>query len=195
MESDESVPDMFSNVLYLEWPVSFSWSWPFLHFQSGSFQFTFERNAWQKQEVLKGVNPYLATREGGWGFHSRLSLLGTHETISPNEAADMIANGSIVTNAVFERSVAAMFKPTNTASEMYNAIAYNVPAVSYPAGSVSTMNDPDEFHDMNSETFRNGWGRNDVVYGQQWLHSDIKNMAYWYVFKFFNEIGMKMKGE
>jgi hypothetical protein len=107
----------------------------------------------------------------------------------------MIANGSIVTNAVFERSVDAMFKPTNTASEMYNAIAYNIPAVSYPAGSVSTMNDPDEFHDMNSETFKNDWGRNDVVYGQQWLHSDIKDMAYWYAFKFFDDIDMKITGE
>jgi len=195
LESDESVPDMFSNVLYLEWPISFSWSWPFLHFQSGSFQFTFERNAWQKQEVLKGVNPYLATREGGWGFHSRLSLLGTHETISPNEAAGMIANGSIVTNAVFERSVSAMFKPSNTSSETYNTIAYNIPAVSCPAGSVATMNDADEFHDMNSDFFRNGWGRNDIVYGRQWLHSDVKNMAYWYVFKIFTELGLKMQGE
>ena len=42
---------------------------PFIHLESGSFQFTFERNAWQKQEVLKGVDPYLARLDGGWGFH------------------------------------------------------------------------------------------------------------------------------
>ena len=191
LESDESVPDMFSNVLYLKWPVSFSWSWPFLHFQSGSFQFTFERNAWQKQEVLKGVNPYLATREGGWGFYSRSSSLGTYETIPPNEAADMIANGSIVTNAVFERSVSAMFKPTNTVSEMYNTIAYNVPAVSHASGLVCVFQEGSS-HNLDSEDYRDGgWGRSDAAYGNQWLHSDIKDMAYRYVYSLFDEIVFK----
>ena len=79
---------------------------PFIHLESGSFQFTFERNAWQKQEVLKGVDPYLARLDGGWGFHqfqdSTASGMSTvWRPYTPAEANAMIADGSIVTNAVF----------------------------------------------------------------------------------------------
>jgi hypothetical protein len=103
----------------------------------------------------------------------------------------MIANGSIVTNAVFERSVAAMFKPTNTASEMYNAIAYNVPAVSHASGLVNVFQEGSS-NNLDSEDYRDGgWGRSDAAYGNQWLHSDIKDMAYRYVYSLFDEIVFK----
>jgi hypothetical protein len=84
-----------------------------------------------------------------------------------------------------------MFKPTNTASEMYNAIAYNVPAVSHASGRVSVFQEGSS-SDLNSEDYRDGgWGRVDAAYGNQWLHSDIKDMAYRYVYSLFDEIKSK----
>ena len=171
---------------------------PFIHLESGSFQFTFERNAWQKQEVLKGVDPYLARLDGGWGFHqfqdSTASGMSTvWRPYTPAEANAMIADGSIVTNAVFERSASAMFSPTNTPAETYEVIAYNIPAVSYAAGSVATLQG-DFNRDLNTDEFRNGWSRNSISYGQDWLHSDMKDMAYFHVFPLYREITRKIQG-
>ncbi len=34
----------------------------------------------------------------------------------------------------------------------------------------------------------NGWGRSDPAYEVRWLHSDIKDMAYYFIYKFFLQI-------
>ena len=116
---------------------------------------------------------------------------------TPAEANAMIADGSIVTNAVFERSASAMFSPTNTPAETYEVIAYNIPAVSYAAGSVAMSGAMiDSNVDLNSDpSYRaQGWGRNSISYGQDWLHSDMKDMAYFHVFPLYREITGKIQG-
>ena len=196
--SNADVPSALTKTLYVQWPVSFSWSWPFIRFQSFEFQATFERFAWQKQEVLKGVNPYLATREGGWGFHSWPVDLPNGETewrtFTAQEAQEMVTNGSIVTNAVFERSVTAMFSPTIPLAERNRILAYNVPAVSESTGSVPTFESQSKFVNLNSSAYKNGWGRSGNPYNDQWLHSDMKDMAYYYVFRLYDELVQKIQG-
>ena len=196
--SNADVPSTLTKTLYVQWPVSFSWSWPFIRFQSFEFQATFERFAWQKQEVLKGVNPYLATREGGWGFHSWPVDLPNGETewrtFTAQEAQEMVTNGSIVTNAVFERSVTAMFSPTIPLAERNRILAYNVPAVSESTGSVPTFESQSKFVNLNSSAYKNGWGRSGNPYNDQWLHSDMKDMAYYYVFRLYDELVQKIQG-
>jgi hypothetical protein len=196
--SNADVPSALTKTLYVQWPVSFSWSWPFIRFQSFEFQATFERFAWQKQEVLKGVNPYLATLEGGWGFHSWPVDLPNGETewrtFTAQEAQEMVTNGSIVTNAVFERSVTAMFSPTILLAERNRILAYNVPAVSESTGSVPTFESQSKFVNLNSSAYKNGWGRSGNPYNDQWLHSDMKDMAYYYVFRLYDELVQKIQG-
>lgn len=196
--SHTDVPGALTKALYVQWPISFSWSWPFIRFQSFEFQATFERFAWQKQEVLKGVNPYLATREGGWGFHSWPVDLPNGETewrtFTAQEAQEMVTNGSIVTNAVFERSVAAMFSPTIPLADRNRILAYNVPAVSESTGSVPTFESQSKFVNLNSSAYKNGWGRSGNPYNDQWLHSDMKDMAYYYVFRLYDELVQKIQG-
>jgi hypothetical protein len=44
---------------------------------------------------------------------------------------------------------------------------------------------------MNSILYRNGWPRTGGKYGQAWLHSDIKDVAYYYNWKVFDDISVR----
>ena len=196
--STTDVPSALTKTLHVQWPISFSWNWPIIRFQSFEFQATFERFAWQKQEVLKGVNPYLATLEGGWGFHSwpvhMLNGETQWRTFTAQEAHEMVANSSILSNAVFERSVTAMFSPIIPLADRNRILAYNIPAVSESIGSTPTFERQSKFVDLNSSAYKNGWGRSGNPYNDQWLHSDMKDMAYYYVFRLYDELVQNIQG-
>ena len=113
----------------------------------------------------------------------------------------MVSDGSIVTNAVFDRGVPAMFNQTISDYDKADILAFHIPAVSSPAGKVVTIgSNLSGVHDYNLDenAYRaNGWGREGVIvedeHGVQhterpWLHSDIKNMAYYYVYPAFTNI-------
>ena len=59
-----------------------------------------------------------------------------------------------------------------------------MPAVSKPLGFVdvsgTVMN-----YDLNLKARPNSWGRTHPIYGNRWLHSDIKDMSYYYVHDIF----------
>ena len=38
---------------------------------------------------------------------------------------------------------------------------------------------------------RNGWGREHDVYKQNWLHSDMKDIAFFYVYPLYDELRQK----
>ena len=169
--------------------------------------------AWSKQELFKGcslwtgVNTFTfagAEIEGGWGFHCWTTNIN-NEAIkvrcSAAEANALVANGSIVTNAVFDRGVSAMFKPDISDFEKADILAYHIPAVSSPAGKVISIGEKEDDgldYNLNDETCReNGWGREAASVenetGHQlivddWLHSDIKNMAYFFIYPAFEKI-------
>ena len=69
---------------------------------------------WQKQEVFKGVNA-AGSLSAGWGFHCWTTNINNQSVKVRYSAAGanaMVADGSIVTNAVFDRGVSAMFNST-----------------------------------------------------------------------------------
>lgn len=68
------------------------------------------------------------------------------------------------------------------------SLAKYVPAISSPMGGVSTFDNADRCFNLNSSAYRDGWGRSHNVYGQNWLHSDIKDMAYFYVYPLYDEL-------
>lgn len=64
-----------------------------------------------------------------------------------------------------------------------------MPAISSPAGRVGMLPAKGDNEDLNSARIKsNGWGRDRNLYERSWLHSDIKNMAYKYVYKAFDLI-------
>ena len=189
-EEMPSTPSLLDGVFH--WPT-LQTSWPFVDLSS---MFTPDVNVWQKQEVLKGVDNVAGTLAGGWGFHfvsNSTPTMTTWRTYTPDEARAMVEDGSIVTNAVFARTASAMFDPSATQDARFETLAKYVPAVSTAAGKVAVFEQDDRAYNLNSQMFRNGWGRNHPRYGLDWLHSDMKDMAYHYVFPLYNIITEKVK--
>ena len=99
---------------------------------------------------------------------------------------------------MFDRGISAMFNPTISDYDIADVLAFHIPAVSSPAGKVEMLPNRSLYFDMNTKGRANDWGRPDdpnLLEGEEmpWLHSDIKDMAYFYVFKFFEKL--KEKGE
>lgn len=188
-EEMPTTPSALSGVFH--WPT-FQTSWPYVDLSS---MFTPSVNAWQKQEVLKGVDNVAGTLAGGWGFHyvsNSTPSMTTWRIYTPEEANDMVEAGTVVTNAVFARTASAMFDPTATQDAQFETLAKYIPAVSGAAGKRSIFAAYDRDINMNFDSEQgvvraNGWGRNHPQYESSWLHSDMKDMAYFYVFKFFEK--------
>ncbi len=189
-ELSKDVPGMFTGVLYLDWPV-INTEFPYVHFED-VISITLERHAWQKQECLKGVNFVAGTTTAGWAFHciyddQKEQMVPAY---SPSDATNLVVTGSITNNPVFKRLPSEMFQSSIPQAKQDEIIAYAIPALSSPIGAVAIDNcsnvnfneDPDS---PNVLMRPNGWGRSDPVYGNRWLHSDIKDMAYYYVYKLF----------
>ena len=149
--------------------------------------------------MFKGIN-VAGSLSAGWGFHCWTTNIN-NEVIkvrySAAEANALVANGSIVTNAVFDRGVSEMFKPDISDFEKADILAYHIPAVSSPAGKVAALDGEYSNLDMNERENFNGWGRaaikkldsQEKANGEYpWLHSDIKNMAYYYIYPTFDKI-------
>lgn len=48
-----------------------------------------------------------------------------------------------------------------------------------------------ENHDLNDASYRDGWGRSHKTYLDNWFHSDMKDMAYFYVYPLYDELKTK----
>lgn len=173
--------------------------WPTLNLEWPFFHLNLELDAfpWQKQEVFKGVNA-AGSLSAGWGFHCWTTNIN-NETVwvkySAAGANAMVADGSIVTNAVFDRGVTAMFNPAISDYDKADILAFHVPAISSPAGKVPIRDShlKKDFNLNASAQRANDWGRPEPSghpAGQlmPWLHSDIKNMAYYHVYPAFTNI-------
>ena len=106
----------------------------------------------------------------------------------------MVEDGSVVTNAVFARDVPAMFTPSATQDAQFEALAKYIPAVSAAAGKVAALNRNNfDLNDDSVITRPNEWGRNHSQYGMSWLHSDMKDMSYWYVFQLYKHLSEALR--
>jgi len=157
-------------------------------------------SAWQKQEVLKGIDLLVGTLDGGWGFHCWQEMVSisppTFQTkhYTAEEANAMVQNGSIVTHPVFDRGESAMFSATISESDINHILACNIPAVSSATGKRALLvaDEKIDNNNLNTSTFKSDeWGRNHPVYKQRWLHSDVKDMTFQYVYRLFDDIVTK----
>lgn len=149
---------------------------------------------WQKQETLKGMKIVAGTAYGGWGFH-RWRIAGFDYQYTSIEAANMVVDGSITNNPVFDRGYAPMLSGGASEQEVFTALAKYIPALSSPVGGNKVLDLTDYFDfDMNQERFvprPNGWGRPAVKNQTPWLHSDMKDMAFFYVYKLYEQLIQK----
>ena len=189
MEND-TVPDVLTGVFH--WPT-FGWSW-WPPGPTVQWEITAEANCWQKQETHKGVEPIAGNLRGGWGFYWWMESSGGEDYPVYYSAATtsvMVANGSITNNPVFYYPGTQMDNRNATQDNIWFALAEYVPAVSSPVGGNSTAPAQVENHDLNGSPYRSGWGRNDGVYLENWFHSDMKDMAYFYVYPLYDELKTK----
>lgn len=160
-------------------------------------------------QILSGVRRVAGTAYGGWNFYYwytrktiTFEMAGAAPVIYANEhsiehysvfdAERMVINGTIPDMPVFDRSYRPMFKREATSNEVFMALAKYVPAVSSPVGGTNvTMSANFENVDMNSgvDLIRpNDWGRKHKSFQKAWLHSDMKDMAYFYVYKLYEQL-------
>ena len=183
---DTSIPSVLTGVFH--WPT-LQLSWPFI-----DLNITVEAHCWQKQETHKGVEPIAGTLNGGWGFYWWMESNGGDEYPVRYSAATtsvMVANGSITNNPVFYYPGTQMDNRNATQDDIWYALAKYVPAVSSPVGGNSTTPAQLENHDLNDASYRNGWGRSHKIYLDNWFHSDMKDMAYFYVYPLYDELKTK----
>ena len=189
----DDVPSLLSDAT--RWGIGwFLWVIPY-----PTVEFTFENHCWQKQEVLKGMATVAGTLSGGWGFNVWQEYDAQLQEwkgvrYSPEGVAAAIANSSITNRPAFDVSDAAeLMNPNATEDDVFLALAKHVPALSHPVGGIRvTLGNRIENHDLNSVgTYRNGWGRSHPIYEDAWLHSDMKDMAYFYVCKLYEQLVKK----
>lgn len=163
-------------------------SWPFV-----DLDITAELYCWQKQESRKGISAISGTQNGGWGFRiwdanpPNEGVMLTNYTAEA--AAAMVADGSITNSSVFSTAGTSLNNPNATEADIREALAKHVPAVSSAVGKTGCLNQYN--FDLNNPTDvprPNEWGRSHDVFHSFWLHSDIKEMAFFYVYKFFEQI-------
>ena len=96
---------------------------------------------------------------------------------------------------VFRHTPVTMFSNNIMFTVHNELLARGIPALSWPTGrrTISAISVNENFN-MDA-SFVNGihcrpndWGRNDEDYGKQWLHGDLKDMAFFYNFRIFENI-------
>ena len=148
---------------------------------------------WQKQETLKGMKIVAGTAYGGWGFH-RWRIAGFDYQYTSIEAANMVVDGSITNNPVFDRGYAPMLSGGASEQEVFTALAKYIPALSSPVGgnTIGKLVNNIDMNDSDDGVPRpNGWGRPAVKNQTPWLHSDMKDMAFFYVYKLYEQLIQK----
>jgi len=109
----------------------------------------------------------------------------------------MIVDGTITNNPVFNRGYEPMLGIGATQDEVFYALGKYVPAVSSPVGGNAVWNTPGKSVNMNLDSDNGGvprpnnWGRPPQKGAQPWLHSDMKDMAFFYVYKLYEQIIQK----
>ena len=192
----ESIPSLMSDV-HANWGLNwFLWIFPY-----PTVSPTFENHCWQKQEVLKGMATPAGTLSGGWGFnvwqeYDERAQKWKSVCYSPAGAVAAIADGSITNRPAFDVSDAEEMLDSNaTDDDVFLALAKHVPALSSPVGGTNVVADcisgnvNMNLNNAEGGVFRpNGWGRMHNNYGVSWLHSDMKDMAFFYVFKLYDQL-------
>lgn len=160
----------------------------------------FAHHSWHKQELFKGRGLFNGAGKTTWsGWNVEENVLGM-DKISVAEARRM-TDDDFRTNTVFYCFPPSMNDPAITRTGCDAHLALGIPALTPAAGNVAMKKvfRTDQNIDLNFTenddkgiTRPNGWpARSD--YSDRWLHSDVKDVPYFYTYKLFEKMVEKGK--
>jgi len=156
-------------------------------------------SVWSAQELLKGTGTmYLLPRvrcEGGWGFNPLHTVPLSTDELLKTEYTDE----EMIVSPPFRPFADNWFHSTNSVSAAQVAevrdrvLADGIPAQTFAAGAnpVAAFDATGNYNYQNEDATPNGWPdgcKSDMPDGSRqniWAHSDIKKIAYWYVYKLY----------
>ena len=146
--------------------------------------------SWHKQEMFKGRGGIGGTDWSGWNIEE--DIFG-RDKISVSNALEMTAE-DFKTNTVFYCYPQSM-NSTNIPLLVRGAhLAKGIPALTPPAGATAFGGDmmTDEMVNLNNNANDgvprpNGWP-SQSSYPDRWLHSDMKDVSYFFNFMFFKKV-------
>ncbi len=148
-----------------------------------------KRYSWHKQELWKGRYHWYAftgtTEWSGWGFNEDADW-------TPAKANAITDLSVFATNTVFNAFPASMTNSVNPRLVIDAHLTMGIPALSPPTGRTDLSSVGVPSFDMNSEEFMpNAWPRTMEKFADlanRHLHSDVKDVAYFYVHPVFSKI-------
>ena len=159
-----------------------------------------ERYSWHKQELWKGRRRLLGywgtTDWSGWSIRENVAGFNT---IQPEIAWGM-SEEALKTNTVFKLQPESMNTNTIPRLVLDAHLAQGIPAHNAAMGYCKPNNEMQEYNsiDLNLIGIQglprpNGWPERSIGFiitsnwGTRWLHSDIKDIAYYFTHKFFEK--------
>ena len=164
----------------------------------GGGPFHLERYAWQKQELNKGRVGLIGTAWAGWGFAKYTQNGHEHRCYTAAQANQAAQDdpSQFCSAPVFLRAPDFLQNSSLSDIQLRQLLAKAIPAVSAPAGSRAVATVINRNMDLRpADAWPNGWGRNEPPYGTSWLHSDLKNMAFYFNSSIFAEVMEIIGGE
>ena len=175
---------------------------------------TFGRYSWQKQEMFKGTrysdgwSSFGGTAEAGWGYESTLAWT-THDGESAWEVVPIYTNAaganaasdeSLRNNPVFKHSPDWLIGSNTLSQEQVNfMLGMGIPALTpstgrteldisiIPEGQQFDLNNTDPDRTIFQANFTNWPNRGDPDY-RNWLHNDMKGVAYLFTYPLFDKV-------
>lgn len=153
-----------------------------------------DRYSWQKQELWKGRRGFMShlgtTRWSGWGFKSSVLGLRSWSASAATAVADF---GVFKTNTVFAAYPESITNSIATRIQQDYHLAQGIPALSRSTGATHFADTVVRSIDMNDEALRiNSWPTEPDDEGEglngRFLHSDIKDVPYFYTYMIFRRI-------
>ncbi len=160
------------------------------------------RYAWHKQESYKGRfgldnNPFAwaGTSWSGWGFRRCVETVESARPYTAQEA-NAIPREALTTNTVFKVYPSSMNTNVIPRLTLDEHLAKGIPALSKATGRILFRNENDLDIDLNTDRNPNGtklhpngwWRSGEGGLDKKWLHSDIKDAAYYFIYPIFNEL-------
>ena len=157
----------------------------------------FEQYCWHKQDIWKGrvlVTEGLGgTSWSGWGFAK--NALGLRRYSVADAQAMSLTPDVLKTNTVFRINPQSMNTNVIERSVLDAHLAQGIPAWAPATGAVgySEVFAQKSFNLDNANELQRGVSRPNgwpefSIWEQRWLHSDMKDRAYFYVFKFYEKV-------
>jgi alpha-tubulin suppressor-like RCC1 family protein len=163
------------------------------------------RYSWQKQELYKGrgassdlVTSFFGTDYAGWGFRKKLDLVATLTfpfvtldwvTAYNASEANGFLNEELAIETIFYPNPPELLYPVIENSMQKQILSLGIPVLSTALGHELVGKLGSRNTNMNHILHPNGWWRQGSLFqlNERWLHSDMFEVAYYYVYNLFDD--------